>query len=584
MPSVNRARTGLSAILASVDKLAAAIENSRIWPLAIFLTIYFPLTAFLAGHKLIWDDEFFTLYISRPGSMSEILRALATGADQHPPSFYFVVHQFMAAFGPGHISFRLASILGYGLFCICLFFLLRNRTSTLWAMVGMFLPIVVVPAYSYAIEARGYSLVLGFCALALLSWQRTAVLEKRFGWLCVLFGALAMAVGSHYYAILFLIPLGIGELTRTYLKKRLDVPIWVAFCGAVVPPIIFLSTIRHARQYSTHFWAIPYWSKVLEFYPVFLTSSTTIFLLALTIYLVIGLVPAEWRFTNLAQERADTSGLPPWEIVTWIGIAAMPLFTMVLAQFVTHGYIERYAISALIGTFLIIGYTGFQVAPRIRILPFTLCVMLILFFGLQGVLIRRAESIVLSEFTDNMMSLAPHTTEATVISNITVFHRISFYARREFQRNFAYLCDPAVSVKYLRQDTIDRGLLDLRPWFPINAVDRAHYLNEHPEFIAYGPVNEWNWTTFFFTAPTYKTDILTRKGKSLLLRIERIGPIRASPQPAFHPSTGQPLFERMRMSGPSLCEEWFPGDGLCATVGQKVAERLAKKDSDEQLP
>ncbi len=572
MPSVNRASSGRLVILARVDKLASAIENSRIWPLAIFLAIYFPLTAFLASRKLMWDDEFFTLYISRPGSMSEILKALATGADQHPPFFYFLVHQIMAVLGSSHLSLRLAAIFGYGLFCICLFFLLRNRTSTLWAMIGMLLPLIAGPAYYYAIEARGYSLMLGFCSLALLSWQRAATLEKRFGWLCVLFGALTMAMASHYYVILFLIPLGLGELTRTYLHKRLDAPVWLAFCGVAVPPLVFLSTIRHARQYSTHFWAIPSWSKVLEFYPTFLATPATIFLLSVLVivYFIVGLWPAEWRF-SFPEERAATSGLPAWEIVTWVGIVAIPLWAMVLAKFVTHGYTERYAISALIGAFLIIGYTGFQIAPRIRILPFTLCVMLVLFFGLQGFLVYRSHSLALSGLIENMRFLAPHTAEPTAISDTPVFHRISFYARREFQRNFVHLCDPTVSVKYLGHDTLDQGLLDLLPWFPVNAVERARFVNEHSEFLTYGTVNEWNWITFLFTAPTYKTGLLARDGTRLLLRVERIAAIPASPRPIIHRAAGEPLFDRMRTSGPSLCEEWFPGDHLCAAVGQKSA-------------
>src|SRR6185312_8790430 len=161
MPSVNRASRGRLVILTRFDNLASIVENSRIWPLAIFFAIYFPLTAFLASHKLMWDDEFFTLYISRPRSLNEILKALATGADQHPPLFYLLVHQIMAVFGPSHLTLRLAAIFGYGLFCICLFFLLRNRTSTLWAMAGMLLPLNAGPAYYYAMEARGYSLMLG---------------------------------------------------------------------------------------------------------------------------------------------------------------------------------------------------------------------------------------------------------------------------------------------------------------------------------------------------------------------------------------------------------------------------------------
>jgi hypothetical protein len=57
------------------------------------------------------------------------------------------------------------------------------------------------PTYHYASEARGYSSMRGFCALALLSWQNVAALKNRVGWLFLLFGVLVMAVSSHYYAI-----------------------------------------------------------------------------------------------------------------------------------------------------------------------------------------------------------------------------------------------------------------------------------------------------------------------------------------------------------------------------------------------
>jgi len=241
---------------------------------------------------------------------------------------------------------------------------------------------------------------------------------------------------------------------------------------------------------------------------------------------------------------------------------------MVLAKFVTHGYTERYAIHALIGAFLIICYSGFQIAPRIRMVPFTLCVLLVVFFSLQDLLVYRSQSLALSALIGNMRFLAPYTAEPAVISDSAVFHRVSFYARREFQRNFAHLCDPEVAVKYLGHD--DQSLLDLRPWFPLNVIERARYENEHSEFLAYGTVNEWTWTTFFFTPPSYKTALLARDGTRLLLHIEKAAPISVSP-PTLHTAAGEPLFARMRTSGPSLCEEWFPRDRLCTAVGQKFA-------------
>jgi hypothetical protein len=569
---VSRARL---AFFAKVDRLAFAIESSKSWPLVIFLVTYLPLTVLIASHKLMWDDEFFTLYLSRPGSLSGILKALETGADQHPPPFYLLIHQITAALGPSHLTLRLAAVFGYGLFCICLFFLLRNRTSVLWAMVGMLLPLVTNAAYYYASEARGYSLMLGFCSLALLSWQKATAVNRRSGWLCLLAGALIMAVSSHYYAILFVIPLGIGELTRTYLLKRVDIYIWLSFCAAAVPPIAFLSTIRHASQYSTHFWAIPYWSSVLQFYPTFLGTSATIFLLGALLYLFHGLWGVPCSVDN-SEGHVPASGFVAWEILTWLSIAAIPIFAIILAKFVTHGYVERYALPGLIGAVLIICYTGFHVARQSRIIPFFLSLICVLFICLQGVFTLRAQPRLWSGVVDNMVSLAPHTAQPVVVSDVTLFHRVSFYAPRQLARSMIYLSDPADSWKYLRQDTIDRGLLDLRPWFPLHIVERARYVEEHSRFLVFGSVGPWNWLTYVFTPPGYKTEILERSGEALLLRVQKAVPTPESPRPDLHRADSEYLFNHVRATGPSLCEEWFSGDDVCVTIEQELQERLQR--------
>ena len=549
------------AVLAHIDNLASGIQRSNTWPLLIFLTAYLPLTILIARHKLLWDDEFFTLYLSKPDSFSGILDALRTGADQHPPPFYFLTHQIMAALGPSHLTFRLASIFGYGLFCICLFFLLRNRTSVLWALVGMLLPLTT-GAYYYAAEGRGYALVLGFCSLALLSWQKAASHEKRLGWLCLLFGALVMAVASHYYAILFLIPLSIGELTRTYLRKRIDVLVWLSFCGAAVPPVVFLSTIRDASRYSAHFWAVPYWSRLFQFYPEFLGPSAPVFLLGTLVYLLSRSRVFRGSIAN-PEVQVSTSRLPLWEIVTWIGIAAIPVFAMFLAMFVTHGYIERYALSALIGAVLIVCYAGFHIARESRIVPFLVSLICLLFIGLQGVMILRAQSTLVSGLVDDIVFLAPHSAQPIVVSDVTLFHRASFYAPRQFARSLAYLSNPSYSVKYLQHDTVDKGLLDLRPWFPLNVVEQPEYVAEHPQFLVYGIIGGWDWLTFVFTPPAYKTEILDRLTVKLLLRVQKVAPGSAQP------NLRQYLFSRVRTTGPSLCEEWFPGDTFCTAIEQK---------------
>ena len=90
--------------LERLEKMATAIEQrGGFWPLLLFFPIYLSIAVITAKHKLIWDEhQFFTLYISRPESMRGILDALKTGADQHPPLFYYLVHQVTSLFGTSH--------------------------------------------------------------------------------------------------------------------------------------------------------------------------------------------------------------------------------------------------------------------------------------------------------------------------------------------------------------------------------------------------------------------------------------------------------------------------------------------------
>src|ERR1700760_3429540 len=76
--------------------------ESRLVAYAFFLAIYIVPNVVLARTKLIWDDEFFALYFAKITSWGELLRALRTGADQHPPSFYSLTHLIFQLFGASH--------------------------------------------------------------------------------------------------------------------------------------------------------------------------------------------------------------------------------------------------------------------------------------------------------------------------------------------------------------------------------------------------------------------------------------------------------------------------------------------------
>lgn len=205
--------------LESLSHLFQAAVKSRPVMWVVFTVVYAVPTVYLARIKLFWEDEFFTYYLSRTSSWHELLQALATGADQHPPSFYYLTHLSTTVFGSSHITVRLPAILGFWLLCICLYEIVRDLTTPAWAAVAMFFPLAT-EFYNYASEARGYGLMAGFAALAVLSWLRLAEHRQRTVYVPLLAVALVAAVASHYYAVLIVIPLALGELVKTATQGK----------------------------------------------------------------------------------------------------------------------------------------------------------------------------------------------------------------------------------------------------------------------------------------------------------------------------------------------------------------------------
>jgi hypothetical protein len=529
-----------------IQKLA----ESRPVAWAVFTVFYAIPTVYLAHLKLFWDDEFFTLYLSRTPSWHDLLQALATGADQHPPSFYYLTHFITTVFGSSHVTVRLAAILGFWLLCICLYEIVRDLATPEWAVVAMFFPLTT-EFYYYASEARGYGLVCGFAALAMLSWMRAAGHQRRAVYLPLLAVALASGVASHYYAALVVVALALGEMVRTYHTKKIDWPIWIAFVGTCVPILAFLGTIRSARGYSSHFWAIPVWSNAIGFYPKEF---------GLGAFTVVGTIVIALSFRVIRERRLDEWAgtwrkLPwsPWQAVAVCTLAGLPIPTMVLAKFVTHGFTPRYCIFALVGVTVLLFYfiSRFTLRRSTAMIGIVSCVFV---FLLQ---LRQFHS----NYEDGREQLDAEVTALSslpdapiAVMEVSVAHRLSYYAPRRLASHVVYVADPASAISYLKQDTVDRGLLDLRFWFPMDIVRADSFLTDNPQFYVFGQTNEWSWLTFDMSK-WGQTKLLARGEEGRLLF--SVDHVRVSADPAAvqqqRALQSKMLFATLPREGPSLC-------------------------------
>jgi hypothetical protein len=496
--------------------------SSPLLIIVVFSLVYFGPTVWIAAHKLLWDDEFFTLYISATPGWHEIINAISTGADQHPPSFYYLTHIFFDAFRMSHITVRLPEILAYWLMCVLLYLLIRHLLGNTWGILGMLLPLSFEGMYYYASEARGYALLLAFSALALLSWIRVAEGFRRRLFLPLLAFGLAAAVASHYYGVLMALALGLAEVFRTYQRRKVDLPVWIAFAATLVPLIAFFPVIRSSQQYVGHFWARPQWRRVFVFFPTMLGSFLNVLIGASAF--------AVWLKSRQPRE-ADTANshrLPTWIVIAVVNVSLIPCFAIVMAKTVTHGYTDRYAIPGTIGACILCTYLLYRLSDARGLLAPVCIVLSLVTYSLNAYSYAYSAWGASSDLRDIRYYLDHQaSTGPVVVAEITVFHRLSFYAPAQLRRRLVYVADPDSSVKYLHQDTVDRGLLALRPWFPLNVVPARQYVEAHPSFWVYGyVVGEWSWLTYDLANPALDTKLIGRKDWRLLFSVQNASTLK----------------------------------------------------------
>jgi hypothetical protein len=546
--------------LNALTELLRQAAASRVLVYTIFTVIYMVPTLWLVNYKLIWDDEFFTMYLARPGWRS-LLASLATGADQHPPSFYYLTHWVFQLFGMSHLTLRLPAIIGFWILCICLYEIVRRLTAPIWGVVAMLFPLST-RIYYYATEARGYGLVAGFAAMAVLAWFRATEPYRRAVFLPLLAVSLAGAVSSHYYAVLIPIALAAGELVRTRARGRIDVPVWIAFAFGFMPLIIFLPTILSAHRYSAHFWAVPVWSDTISFYSTELGLGAVPLIGFLAAWLIFGIGSRGWRAMSLLRAAHqgnslhESAPMTSWQATALCLLTATPLAVMLMAKFVTHAFSPRYAIGAIVGVATLVAYLLSRAAPR-ALTALAAAVLCLVMYGLEVRLLHAQ----LGETRDHLMDAAralSNSGDAQIaLMEITVMHQLSYYAPRSLATRVNYVADPEKSIEYLKQDTIDRGLLDLRPWFPLKVLHVESFLADNPHFLAYGAADRWTWLTY--DLPEWgETRLIDRIDEHrMLFSVDHVrvpNPERLAEQ---HADSTPMLYTQMPQSGPSLCALWM---------------------------
>ena len=487
-PGQSAAMTGWGDLLeTSAGRLAEALSRIKYVVLVLFSITYVIETCYFASRKLFWFDELFTVYMSRLPDFASTWRAVLSGTDFNPPLLYELTRFSELLFGEGHIAARLPGIIGFGVFCLCLFRFVSIRSSALGGFISMLFPLVT-GAYWYAYEARSYGVVLGFGGVALICWQGAAMqLERRWYWLAGLAGALACAMLTHTYAVMLVVsPIVIGELARTVSFRRVDWPIWVAIMvasAAILPSVTLVRSVLLTAGSVEFFDATLF--KVAKAYQLYLAPAAGVFLGAL----VLLLAPQTTRPSNVSL-ATHVGKHQSYEIVALFVFVLIPVFAYLTSKLTGAPFVSRYGISCVAG---FAGLLGIAIARRPAIAVGVLFILVaqigfsFLQFARSISILEPSSSFWLSTYTPHfmqrytMMTRVPDKAMPIVLLDMLEFLPIFYYAPESLAPRLTYLVDPKaeeIGLLYLKLQKCCRA--------PGNVSNLPDLLSSHVRFLVYG--------------------------------------------------------------------------------------------------
>jgi hypothetical protein len=342
-----------------------------------------------SAHKLLEQDEIFSLQTDRVSSLSEVLRIQrAYPISLEPPPYHVLAHAAMVVLGPTAFALRLPAFVGYLLLQFCLFFFVRNlvggRYGERAGLVAMTVPALTWTLY-YSAEGRPYGVLLGSYAAAALCWQIAARRgehgERRVWPLVGLAAAIALTLNVHFYGVLLLVALCGAELVRTIVRRMLDGGLVAAIAVGMATIAATLPYVKASGEFKKHYYAGPVsvhmltqpYRQMLMDYTTYPKAVQAVLVLVL---LVAGLLVV-WGCVRVWRRRAIAASPAEWAMV--LLLVAMPVFAFVLGKFVTHALEVRHSIGAIVGISALI---AIALAPRLRQQRVFVSVMAVLLVGM----------------------------------------------------------------------------------------------------------------------------------------------------------------------------------------------------------
>ena len=215
-------------------------QSPDLVPMSLVLAGFLP-RFFLAWFTFLNPDEILHYLLSDQASLRLAYQASLTSA--HPPLMILFLY-YWRMLGHAEWVLRLPSVLAGTAFCWITFLWLNKVANRSTALNGLALLLFSPSLIHLSSEVRQYAFLLCLSAAALY-FLECAFSEKSARMMLLSFGALCLALLTHYSALIFALSVGIYALLRLYRGTEIRVAIsWIGGQIVAVALCVFL--------YATH--------------------------------------------------------------------------------------------------------------------------------------------------------------------------------------------------------------------------------------------------------------------------------------------------------------------------------------------
>jgi hypothetical protein len=353
--------------------------------------------------------------------------------------------------------------------------------------------ITLSPFRDYAIEARSYSLLVGFLSISAVFWQRIG--ERWF--MTPLFALfLILAVSCHHLAVVAISSFGFAELTWIIWSRRIRWGVWATFLLATIPFFLGLPLLFHFQEvYGAHFWARPSWGTAITTYRNYLMAGGLWLTLVLIVFFGIVAGKSLMRMLLRPNARLFDRDFDPPEIILVGGFLFFPALLVVLTKLLGAGYTPRYGSPAIIGLVLGAVYLFFN----IRLKPYLTQLLgaLLIVFAVQGsydfTRLAKAGSTSSDERWTKLAELScDEIVIPVVIGSGLRYLEAANYAPKELRDRLVQVVDADNAIRLVGTDNVDTANHLLAQFIPLRVEYLVPFQAAHQRFILYsGGGSEW---------------------------------------------------------------------------------------------